>query len=297
MGRGLTSKVIAQQKEQEAWHTLEATAGPAPPVDKDAARAAKRLEIEARLAALKLQQAEAPLEAGTTGTLHGGKLDGCRLTVGSYNGVTCVATCIVTLTTGADQTIEVPRASIKDLAGPRPKAACRHELSVERMDAVAYFSQECRVTAWLDMHRAAFKAETELLHAHEGGQQTVDIPPDAARKLAERVFCGATSPFSRECYSVFLRGSTDACAYATVDIDPDPDRVCHLRLLMVAPALQRQGIGTALLDFVVRQYPDRHLGVQFGNHSRHLEPLFRSAGFMRIGEDKLRTHMAIRRKA
>ena len=41
--------------------------------------------------------------------------------------------------------------------------------------------------------------------------------------------------------------NSDAVGYATVDVDPDTSKVCHLRMLLVAPALQRQGVGLTML--------------------------------------------------
>lgn len=297
MGRGLTSKVLAQRREQDAWKNLECTAAPPPAVDKEAARAAKRLEIEAKVAAFKRQQAEGTaLLAGSTGTVcdRHGELGGRYITVEAYDSITCMATCVVTLCDGGKR-VSLHRDDIENLSAPCMKKAPRLNVLVEQAAAASYFSEDRRVAAWLEAHRSAFAAESEWMEARDA--QAIDIPADeAGRVLVELIFSDAAAPFIRTCFFAHIDGAaTDACGYATVDVDPDPLKVCHVRMCMVSPTLQRQGVGKALLEKITTTFADRHLGVQFGNFAPHLEPFFGQAGFKRIGQDKLRTYMAVKR--
>ena len=87
----------------------------------------------------------------------------------------------------------------------------------------------------------------------------------------------------------------DACGYATVDVDPNPAQVCHVRMVLVEPEHQRKGIGLLLVKAVVSHFSDRHLGLKFAR-CHDYEGFYAKAGFTRIGADQLYVYMALRRR-
>ena len=68
----------------------------------------------------------------------------------------------------------------------------------------------------------------------------------------------------------FAMKGDDVVGHATVDVDPDPSKVCHLRMLLVAPQMQRQGVGIAMLKAIVTAMPKRDLGLKYAKcHDYH----------------------------
>jgi len=164
------------------------------------------------------------------------------------------------------------------------------------MSCTDYFFPEranSRLGDWHAAYKAAFKPEHEWMEAR--GQQTSTRMGSEPELMNELVFRQAAAPFKRECFFARAADSADASGFATVDVDPQPHKVCHLRMLMVAPQHHRQGVGLALLQRIVEEFAERHLGLKFGNHAPQLEAFYAQAGFKRIGQDALYTYMAIRR--
>ena len=102
---------------------------------------------------------------------------------------------------------------------------------------------------------------------------------------------------ARRCFFAHFgvaRDDTMPCGYATVDEDPDPNAVCHLRMMLVEPSAQRKGVGLALLKHVVAHFGTRHLGLKYAKcHDYHA--LYTAAGFKRIGDDANFVYMALKR--
>lgn len=154
-----------------------------------------------------------------------------------------------------------------------------------------------RLAAWWGAYQTAFEAEHTWMEAR--GQKTsraIGSQPDGAQLMQRLVFQSAPAPFQRQCFFAFAGAdATEACGYATVDVDPHPQKVCHVRMCMVDPAMQGKGIGEALMRHVVSVFEDRHLGLKFSNHEPRLEAFYSRVGFARIGKDQLYTYMAIKR--
>ena len=294
----IKAQLKQQRDEQVAWQKLQETATP----PEDAARAQKRREIEARLASLKLEQ---EVKVGSTATVRGvlGQLNGRRLTVEQYDRDRKIVTGSVSLPSGTDELVELPIANLENLEAPKPPKEPARHVTIVAAAPTDYFHPEfenSRLVSWHGAYRAAFAAEHEWLEKRSQKTSSTsvvatDLP--AAELMSNLVFRETQEPLVRECFFAHPMGqmSADACGFATVDVDPHPQKVCHIRMLMVDPGFQRQGIGLALLHRVVEHYATRHLGVKFANHAPQLESFYAHAGFKRIGQDDLFTYMAIKR--
>ena len=102
------------------------------------------------------------------------------------------------------------------------------------------------------------------------------------------------SGMKRKCFFAHYGASRDAVGYATVDVDPDPTKVCHLRMLLVTPDSQRRGVGLAMLKTIFDCFATREIGLKYAKcHDYH--KLYSAVGFKRIGDDDHYVYMALRR--
>ena len=128
------------------------------------------------------------------------------------------------------------------------KVAAKAVLKVELLNADEYLlSPPTRVDQWFDTYQEAFAVEHEWMEARK--QKTSRGLGLKGPQMLPLVFHDeAGIDLTR--ITFFARYDTpnsDAVGYATVDVDPDTSKVCHLRMLLVAPALQRQGVGLTML--------------------------------------------------
>ena len=165
-----------------------------------------------------------------------------------------------------------------------------HEWFADKDDSGA------RLANWWGIYSKAFKEEHEWLEARgESTSRSMGIVPE---RMVPLIFgAEAGTKFKRVCF--IAHRETDqgggAIGFATVDIDPDVASVCHLRMLLVDPDSQRQGVGLAMLEHISRGFPGRHLGLKFARcHS--YEKLYGRVGFKKLGDDELYTFMALRRQ-
>jgi len=223
-----------------------------------------------------------------------GELNGRTATVEKFDNSTKALTCSVEMQGGLEEVVVLTAANLVDVVPPRVKKPPK-AVHVERKTATDYFFPEhpnSRMQDWWAVYKVAFRAEHEWLERR--GHRTssgLDTDPELMLGL---VFREPQAPFARHCFFAFAAGDKDACGFATVDVDPHPHKVCHLRMLMVDPSSQGMGVGLALLEHVVDQFKTRSLGLKFVNH-RDLEAFYQKAGFKRIGQDVLYTYMAIRK--
>lgn len=175
------------------------------------------------------------------------------------------------------------------------KAAAKSELIFEVADVATYLTGE-RQIRWWAAYQEAFKEEHEWMEARN--QSTSRSMPGCNEVgMAALIFHASEPQFTRLSFFARRGGEAQPCAYATVDVDTDPEKVCHLRMLLVEPARQRQGIGLALLKFVVAHFAEhgqRQLGLKYARvHDYH--GLYSQVGFKRIGGDDHFVYMAIGR--
>ena len=233
---------------------------------------------------------------GSTATVCGvlSELNGRKATVEGFDSATSLFSCSVTLPCGIEL-VHVPASNLENVVAPRPRRQPISDLRTEMRTALDYFFPEhpnTRMDDWWAAYQAAFKAEHAWMEAR--GQKTSSGMQSDPMTMLNLVFREPQAPFKRFCFFGFAGETKEACAYATVDVDPNPQNVCHLRMLMVDPSMQGRGVGLALLEHVVSQLRTRHIGLKFANH-RSLEELYSRAGFKQIGADALYTYMAIKR--
>ena len=237
------------------------------------------------------------MQAGSTATVCGvlSELNGRKATVEGFDSMTNLYTCSVALPSGMEELVHLSAANLEDAIAPKPRRQPISNLRTEMRTSTEYFFPEhpnSRVDDWWAAYQSAFKAEHEWMEAR--GQKTSSGMQSDPMMMLGLVFREPEAPFKRFCFFGFAGEAKEACAYATVDVDPRPQSVCHIRMLMVDPSMQGRGAGLALLEHVVSQLRTRHLGLKFANH-QSLESFYGRAGFKRIGHDALYTYMAIKR--
>lgn len=170
------------------------------------------------------------------------------------------------------------------------------KLEVVGFDTTDYFSSSANLDKWWEAYHKAFAAEHKWME--ERGESTSHGMGVGAQVMMPLVFNDeAGSALKRHCF-LARRGAAqevEPCGYATVDEDPNPAGVCHLRMVLVAPENQRQGVGSALLQYVVAHFAKRHLGLKFAR-CHDYEGLYGKFGFEKLGNDQLYVYMALRRK-
>ena len=222
-----------------------------------------------------------------------GELNGLSARIEEFNPTTKLYLCCVETASGLEEILSL---SADKLENAKPKKAPPLSLRVEKQTSTGYFSQNSnsRVADWFVMYQSAFRLEHEWMESR-GQKTSLTLSGSVAEIMLDLIFREPTAPFTRDCFFAHAADAADACGFATVDVDPNPQKVCHLRMLMVDTQAQRKGVGLALLQRIVEEYETRSLGLKFGNHAPHLDAFYAQAGFKRIGQDGLYTYMAIRR--
>lgn len=174
------------------------------------------------------------------------------------------------------------------------KQAAKAVLTTFTMNADEFLlTPPTRVETWFAAYQSAFAAEHEWMEARK--QPTSRGMGLGATAMLPLIFQDEPGTGLNR-VSFFARYGTegDAVGYATFDVDPDPSKVCHLRMLLVPPECQRQGIGIALLKAIVLNHPTRDIGLKYAKcHDYH--KLYASVGFKKIGTDDFYIYMALRR--
>jgi protein-tyrosine phosphatase/GNAT superfamily N-acetyltransferase len=177
--------------------------------------------------------------------------------------------------------------------GTPDSGACR-ELIVQQLNPDKYLKPAGRTEQWWAAYQAAFLKEHEWMEGK--GQSTSRGMGLNAARMAPLVFKDeAGSKLKRVCFFASYGAAADAVGYATVDVDSNPAQVCHVRMVLVTPENQRQGIGLALLMAVTNHFSKRHLGLKFAR-CHDYERFYSKAGFMHLGNDDLYAYMALKRK-
>eukprot|EP00966_Prymnesium_polylepis_P250424 5790908-Prymnesium_polylepis.1 len=174
------------------------------------------------------------------------------------------------------------------------KAAAKAVLTVRSMIADEYLLMPpARMEAWFETYQQAFAAEHEWME-QRNIKTSRGMGLGAAQMLPRIFHDEAGTGLSRVCFFAHYGTAGDAVGYATVDVDPDPSKVCHLRMLLVAPSVQRQGVGLQMLKFITEHLETRELGLKYAKcHDYH--KLYTAVGFKRIGDDDQYVYMALRR--
>ena len=185
------------------------------------------------------------------------------------------------------------KAKAKKLAA---KADAEKTLCVELLHPNEYLlSPPTRIDTWFSAYSEAFAKEHEWMEARK--QKTSRQMGLSAAQMMPLIFHDeAGSGLKRACFFAHYGETKDAVGYATVDVDPDPNKVCHLRMLLVAPDAQRKGIGLAMLKTIYDCFETRELGLKYAK-CHDYDKLYRSVGFKRIGDDDHYVYMALRRPA
>ena len=177
------------------------------------------------------------------------------------------------------------------------KAEAEKTLSCSHNDNANDFMLEnsSRVDVWFAAYMKAFETEHDWMESRK--QTTSRQMLLTAAQMLPLVFHDEQGTgLHRVSYFAHYSNASDAVAYATVDEDPDASKVCHLRMLLVAPEVQRQGVGLSLLKHIVEgaRFSKRDIGLKYAKcHDYH--KLYAAAGFKRIGDDELYVYMALRR--
>lgn len=242
------------------------------------------------------------MEVGSTATVRGVLSEantehaGRSATIESFCAVTQLYTCSVALPSGLDEVIQLSRDNLENAVPPKVRKAPLASVRVELKTSTDYFFPEFankRLDSWWVAYQSAFAAEHQFMEQHS--QSTSRSLESAPELMLGLVFREPEANFKRFCFFAFAgEDATEACGYATVDVDTNPARVCHLRMCMVHPEAQGRGVGLALVEHVVTTFRRRSLGLKFANH-HDLGSFYAKAGFERIGQDALYTYMAIRR--
>ena len=170
-----------------------------------------------------------------------------------------------------------------------------------------------RIAMWWECYQVAFAKEHDWME--KKGQRTSRKMQMTSTQMLPLVFEGEKdSNFNRVCFyatkskwtSSEMRPLSDSqdtsdssnmiCGYATVDENPDPSGVCHLRMLLVEPKFQRQGIGLSMLNYIVgcSRLSCRSIGLKYARCHNYTN-FYEKVGFSVIGEDELYVYMALRR--
>jgi GNAT superfamily N-acetyltransferase len=172
--------------------------------------------------------------------------------------------------------------------------SARVELVVQQLSIDDYLKPTGRTEKWWAAYQAAFLREHEWMESK--AQSTSRGMGLGAARMAPLVFKDeAGSKLKRVCFFASYGVGSDACGYATVDIDQNPAAVCHVRMVLVAPECQRQGVGLKVLMAVTTHLHKRHLGLKFAR-CHDYERFYSKAGFIQIGKDDLYVYMALKRK-
>jgi GNAT superfamily N-acetyltransferase len=132
---------------------------------------------------------------------------------------------------------------------------------VEETNPVVFLQPPARLASWWTAYQAAFREEHAWMEARQQGT-SYSMGLDAARMLPLVFRAEPASGLERACFVAWSGGGAP-CGYATVDVDPNPARVCHLRMLLITPEHQRRGFGAALLARIVARYAARDLGLRY----------------------------------
>jgi GNAT superfamily N-acetyltransferase len=175
------------------------------------------------------------------------------------------------------------------------KADAEKTLIVEALVTNEYLLQPPvpRVDTWFAAYQQAFAAEHEWMEARK--QKTSRSMGLTAPQLLPLIFHDESSTgMKRVCFFAHYGLAHDAVGYATIDVDADPTKVCHLRMLLVAPDAQRRGIGLAMLKTIFDCFATREIGLKYAKcHDYH--KLYSAVGFKRIGDDDHYVYMVLRR--
>ena len=172
------------------------------------------------------------------------------------------------------------------------KQAAKATLEVKQLNAdMLLLSPPSRLDTWFTAYQEAFAKEHEWMEARK--QKTSRGMGLGAAQMMPLIFHNEAGS-ALERVPFFAMKGDDVVGYATVDVDPDPAKVCHFRMLLLAPQMQRQGVGIAMLKAIVTAMPKRDLGLKYAKcHDYH--KLYSHVGFRRIGDDELYVYMALRR--
>ena len=187
-------------------------------------------------------------------------------------------------------------------------------LLIEEFSPTAFFSIGSNLERWWHAYQTAFQEEHTWMEAR-GESTSRGMKLDANRMMPLIFNDELGSKLQRVCFVVSKSGKPTtiqttiegvqentrqadecACGYATIDEDPTPGGVCHLRMVLVEPENQRQGVGMALLEYIIShdRFAKRHIGLKFAV-CHDYEHFYGKAGFVRLGADSLYVYMALRR--
>lgn len=149
-----------------------------------------------------------------------------------------------------------------------------------------------RVQTWFAAYEQAYEAEHTWLESRK--QKTSRSMGYGPLQVLPLMFHDEGEFKRLSFYAHYDIKPDDAVGWATVDVDPDASKVCHIRMMLVPPELQRQGVGLAMLKFIVMNLPTRHLGLKYSKCNDY-HKFFSTVGFKRIGDDEHFIYMALRR--
>ena len=153
----------------------------------------------------------------------------------------------------------------------KKQATKRDVLRIAETSALDNLAPPAKLEAWFAAYSGAFAEEHDWMEARKQSTSRA-LGLDAARMLLLVFRAEQGSGMERACFFAYSGGDASPCGYATVDVDPDPARVCHLRMLMIAPEQQRRGVGAALLKHVVDHFAERELGLKYVRLGRQCAP-------------------------
>jgi hypothetical protein len=198
--------------------------------------------------------------------------------------------------------------------GAQNSSSKTQHLVIEQFSPTAFFSIGSNLERWWHAYQTAFQEEHIWMEAR-GESTSRGMKLDANRMMPLIFNDELGSKLQRVCFVVSKSGKPTtiqttiegvqentrqvdecACGYATIDEDPTPGGVCHLRMVLVEPENQRQGVGMALLEYIIshERFAKRHIGLKFAV-CHDYEHFYGKAGFVRLGADSLYVYMALRR--
>lgn len=152
-----------------------------------------------------------------------------------------------------------------------------------------YFHSKARRDRWFQAFKDGFREENEWLKARS--QSTIldsgHLRSKTMMKLVFNAQGAQAEKYVRVCFFACLGegDDPDACGFATVDVDRDPEGVCVLSMLLVDPLVQGRGVGSAMLEHITGILASRTLFMRYCQ-CRDSAAFYAKHGFLTVKGDE-----------